>query len=195
MQKAFAINYFGLFFAAKYKIAAMLKNGGGSVVNISSGCGLRGEYSVAAYTATKHAICGFSKCAALDYAQENIRVNCVCPGVTNTPMFAMNKERDPAACQHLVEQNPMKRMMDPREIAHPAVWLCSEGASSVSGVEFVVDGAHTPDKQPAGGVLETPPALLPLLSKRQFLVKQRHLPSVSHFLLFICFPGVPFQHR
>jgi len=70
MQKAFAINYFGIFFAAKYKIAAMLKNGGGSVVNISSDCGLRGEYSVAAYTATKHAICGFSKCAALE----------LCPG-------------------------------------------------------------------------------------------------------------------
>ena len=140
MQKAFAINYFGIFFAAKYEIAAMLKIGGGSVVNISSGCGLRGKYGVAAYTAAKHAICGFSKCAALDYARENIRVNCICPGVTNTPMFAQNRNRDPAAYQHLVEQNPMMRMMDPSEIAHPTVWLCSDGASSVNGVEFVVDG-------------------------------------------------------
>ena len=142
MQRAFAINYYGIFYAAKYEITAMLKNGasGGSVVNISSGCGLRGEYGVAAYTATKHAICGFSKCAALDYAQQNIRVNCICPGVTDTPMFAMNKDRDPAAYQHLVEQNPMKRMMDPMEVAHPTVWLCSDGASSVNGVEFVIDG-------------------------------------------------------
>ena len=142
MQRAFAINYYGIFFSTKYAIAAMLEHGvpAGSVVNVSSGCGLRGEYGVAAYTATKHAVCGFSKCAALDYAQQNIRVNCICPGVTNTPMFAENKDRDPETYQHLVEQNPMKRMMDPKEIAHPIVWLCSEGASSVNGVEFVIDG-------------------------------------------------------
>jgi len=138
------VNVLGVLLAMKHEISAMLKNGGGAIVNSSSVGGLVGFPGVGAYVASKHAVIGLTKTAALEYAMQGIRVNAVSPGGIETPMFdrftdAIGSDaRDQMAALH-----PIGRTGRPEEIAEAVLWLCSDKASFVTGHTLVADGGLT----------------------------------------------------
>jgi len=138
-----AINLRGVFLCMKYEIPLMLKHGGGAIVNTSSGAGVKGFAGGAAYVAAKHGVVGLSKAAALDYAQSNIRVNAVCPGIIDTPMMGRVSGGTPEGREGVIAQEPVGRMGKPEEIAAAVVWLCSDAASFVLGHAMVIDGGQT----------------------------------------------------
>lgn len=138
--RTIAINLTGAFLCMKYQIPEMLKSGGGVIVNCSSVAGLVGFPGLPAYVASKHGLNGLTKTAALEYAQEGIRINSVCPGVIRTEMIDRITGKDPETEKQFESMEPMGRMGEPREIADAVVWLCSEGASFVTGHTLTVDG-------------------------------------------------------
>ncbi len=144
-NRVIAINLTGVWLCMKYEIPAMLRQGGGAIVNTASIAGVVGFATAPAYTAAKHGVVGLTRVAALEYSAQGIRVNAVCPGVIQTPMVM---ERGLAIGEHpeleeqFVNLHPIKRLGKPEEIAQAVVWLCSDGASFVSGHPLVVDGAY-----------------------------------------------------
>lgn len=134
------VNLRSIWLCMKYEISSMIKKGGGSVVNCASIAGLVGFPAIPAYVASKHGVIGLTKNAALEYAQNNIRVNAVCPGVIQTPMIDRFTKGDAAAFEQLQKSTPMGRVGRPEEIAAAVVWLCSEQASFVTGHALVADG-------------------------------------------------------
>jgi NAD(P)-dependent dehydrogenase (short-subunit alcohol dehydrogenase family) len=137
------INLRSVFLCMKYEIPLMLKQGGGVIVNTSSGAGVRGIAGQAAYCAAKFGIVGLTKAAALDYAQSNIRVNAVCPGIINTPMMDRFSGGTPEGRERVTALEPVGRMGKPEEIAAAALWLCSDAAAFVVGHAMVIDGGQT----------------------------------------------------
>jgi NAD(P)-dependent dehydrogenase (short-subunit alcohol dehydrogenase family) len=133
----------GVFLCMKHEIPLMLKQGGGAIVNTSSGAGVKGFKGGAAYVAAKHGVVGLTKAAALDYAQSNIRINAVCPGIIDTSMMQRFSGGTPEGRQTVIVQEPVGRMGTPDEIAAAVVWLCSDAASFVVGSAMVVDGGQT----------------------------------------------------
>jgi NAD(P)-dependent dehydrogenase (short-subunit alcohol dehydrogenase family) len=133
----------GVFLCMKYEIPLMLKQGGGAIVNTSSGAGVKGFKGGAAYVAAKHGVVGLTKAAALDYAESNIRINAVCPGIIDTRMMQRFSGGTPEGRQAVIVQEPVGRMGTPDEIAASVVWLCSDAASFVVGSALVVDGGQT----------------------------------------------------
>jgi NAD(P)-dependent dehydrogenase (short-subunit alcohol dehydrogenase family) len=133
----FDVNIKGVFYCMKYEIEQMLKTGGGSIVNTSSIFGLNGYPGWSLYVATKHAVTGMTKAAALDYAKRNVRVNAVGPGPVETPLLAKGTGGDPHSYAAFV---PMGRIGQPDEIAEAVVWLLSEEARYVTGHTLPVDG-------------------------------------------------------
>jgi NAD(P)-dependent dehydrogenase (short-subunit alcohol dehydrogenase family) len=133
----------GVFLCMKHQIPLMLEQGGGAIVNTSSGAGVKGFPDGAAYVAAKHGVIGLTRAAALDYAQANIRVNAVCPGIIDTRMMDRVTGDTPEGRQRVISQEPIGRMGKPEEIAAAVVWLCSEAASFVVGHAMVVDGGQT----------------------------------------------------
>src|SRR5271166_51234 len=131
------VNIKGVFYCMKYEIEQMLKGGGGSIVNTSSIFGLNGYPGWSLYVATKHAVTGMTKAAALDYAKKNIRVNAVGPGPVETPLLAKGTGGDPHSYAAFV---PMGRIGQPDEIADAVVWLLSDEARFVTGHTLPVDG-------------------------------------------------------
>jgi NAD(P)-dependent dehydrogenase (short-subunit alcohol dehydrogenase family) len=136
-SRLFDVNIKGVFYCMKYEIAQMLETGGGAIVNTSSIFGLNGYPGWSLYTATKHAVTGMTKAAALDYAKRGIRVNAVGPGPVETPLLARGTGGDPHSYAAFV---PMGRIGQPEEIADPVVWLLSDEARYVTGHTLPVDG-------------------------------------------------------
>ena len=138
-----ATNLRGVFLSMKAEIPAMLEAGGGSIVNVSSGVGVYAVPTMPAYVASRHAVVGLTRAAALEYAPLGIRVNCICPGSIATPMhYALwDDGRGPEETDRLIgDLHPAGRVASPEEIAETCVWLCSDAASYVTGPPLVNDG-------------------------------------------------------
>src|SRR5246500_2418903 len=133
----FDVNIKGVFYCMKYEIEQMLRTGGGAIVNTSSIFGLNGYPGWSLYVATKHAVTGMTKAAALDYAKRNVRVNAVGPGPVETQLLAKGTGGDPHSYAAFV---PMGRIGQPDEIADAVVWLLSDEARFVTGHTLPVDG-------------------------------------------------------
>jgi NAD(P)-dependent dehydrogenase (short-subunit alcohol dehydrogenase family) len=138
-DRALAVNARGVFLAMKYEIAAMLDSGGGAIVNMTSTAGLRGVKGIAGYDAGKHAIVGLTKSAALDYADQGIRVNAVAPGPIASHRIAQLPEQTRAAIAAAV---PLGRPGEPEEVADTVVWLSSDQASFITGAVIPIDGGR-----------------------------------------------------
>ncbi len=139
-----AVNLRGAFVCVKLELQQMLKTGGGSIVNMASANGLIGTALFAAYTASKHGMVGLTKSAALEYADKGIRVNAVCPGGVDTPLFEQTygpegtDAREAATAFH-----PIGRIGRPEEIASAVVFLWSDRASYITGSCLTIDGGLT----------------------------------------------------
>ena len=133
----FDVNIKGVFYCMKFEIEQMLKTGGGAGVNTSSIFGLNGYTNWSLYVATKHAVTGMTKAAALDYAQRNVRVNAVGPGPVETPLLAKGSGGELQSYAAFV---PMGRIGQPVEIADAVVWLLSDEARYVTGHTLPIDG-------------------------------------------------------
>ncbi len=136
------INVKGVWLSLKHEIPAMLKTGGGAIVNNSSVAGLTGFAMVPVYVASKHAVTGLTKSVALEYAKQNVRVNAVAPAAIDTRMFR-DFATAPEVRQMLESSHPMGRIGQPEEIASTVLWLCSDSASFVTGQTFPIDGGYT----------------------------------------------------
>lgn len=137
------INLRGVFLCMKYEIPLLLGQGGGAIVNTSSGAGVIGIKGGAAYTAAKHGVIGLTKAAALDYAAQNIRVNAVAPGYIDTPMMGRFTGGTDEGRTKVIAEEPIGRMGKPEEIANAVVWLCSDAAAFVVGHALVINGGQT----------------------------------------------------
>lgn len=139
-DRVFAVNLKGLWLCMKHELAQMLGQGGGAIVNNASALGLAGFPGMGAYVASKHGVVGLTRAAALEYATEGIRINCVCPGVVRTPTMERVFVEHPEVEQVVIGMEPIGRLADPAEIAHAVTWLCSDAASFVVGHAMAVDG-------------------------------------------------------
>lgn len=139
-ESTLTTNLTSVFLCMKHEIRAMLEHGGGAIVNSSSGAGLVGAPTLAPYCASKHAILGLTRTAALETAKRGIRVNAVCPGSTDTPMLRSSMADDPRLERMILAGQPGGRLGRAEEIAETVVWLCSDRASFVSGDAVRVDG-------------------------------------------------------
>ena len=140
-HQVIAINLTGVWLCMKYEIPQMLQQGVGAIVNTASVAGLVGLPYASAYVASKHGVVGLTKTAALEYAKQGIRVNCVCPGYIETPMTEQGRN-DPERMAHMLASEPIGRLGKPAEIAETVAWLCSDAASFVTGHTMTVDGGY-----------------------------------------------------
>jgi len=136
------INLKGVWLCMKYEIPAMLRHNGGAIVNIASVAALVGGPGIAAYSASKGGVIQLTRTAALEYAKSKggIRVNAICPSLARTPMGESVYNAQPEIEKARLEVHPMGRMVEPEEVAHAVVWLCSDAASFVTGHIMAVDG-------------------------------------------------------
>ena len=142
-DKVIQVNLKGVWLCMKYEIPVMLKQGKGAIVNTSSICGLVGSLPLlSSYVASKHGVVGLTKAAALDYAQDGIRINAVCPGSVLTPQLQKVTEKDPAEIVYQAGLHPMNRLGTTEEIANAILWLCSDASSFVHGYPLAVDGGY-----------------------------------------------------
>jgi len=142
-DRILAVNLRGVFLCMKHEIALMLEQGGGAIVNTSSGAGVKGFKGQAAYAGAKHGVIGLTKSAALDYAAQNIRINAVCPGIISTAMMDRFTGGTAEGRERVISQEPVGRMGKPEEIAAAVLWLCSDAAACVVGHAMVIDGGQT----------------------------------------------------
>jgi NAD(P)-dependent dehydrogenase (short-subunit alcohol dehydrogenase family) len=138
-QKVIGVNLNSLFYGMKYQIQAMLKNGSGSIVNISSILGSVGFAGSAAYTSAKHGVVGLTQTAALEYSAQNVRINAVGPGFIETPLLsALDMEMK----KQLAALHPIGRIGKSEEVAELIYWLASDKASFVTGSYYPIDGGY-----------------------------------------------------
>lgn len=142
-DRMMATNVRGVFLSMKHELLQMQKQGFGAIVNIASGAGLIGVPGYAAYSASKWAEIGMTKSAALEYAKHGIRINAVCPGLVDTPLWAQSAAADKENADRLIAAHPIGRIAKPEEIADAIVWLCSERSSYLVGTALPLDGGYT----------------------------------------------------
>ena len=143
-DRVLATNLRGAFLCLREELRIMAgQEGGGAIVNCSSVAGLVGLAGAPAYVASKHALAGLTKTAALEYAKAGIRVNAVCPGPIDTPMLDDLMAAMPGGRDGILAMEPVGRLGNPEEIAAAVIWLCSPAASFVTGQAIAVDGGWT----------------------------------------------------
>lgn len=142
-DKVMAVNVKSIFLMSKYTIPYMEKAGGGSIINTSSGWGLRGGANAVSYCASKGAVTNMTRAMAIDHGRQNIRVNAVCPGDTDTPMLhdeARQLGQTEGTIMAEAAERPLQRYAQPSEIAQAVLYLASDAASYVTGSALVIDG-------------------------------------------------------
>jgi NAD(P)-dependent dehydrogenase (short-subunit alcohol dehydrogenase family) len=144
-NRVLGVNLVGVWLCLKHEVRVMLRQGSGAIVNTASLAGLIGFPMNVAYSASKHAVIGITRTAALEYARLGIRVNAVCPAFINTPMVeglvAVGGPR--MSLERLARMQPMGRIGTPEEVAQAVVWLCSDAAGFITGVALPIDGGTT----------------------------------------------------
>lgn len=143
LRRLLEVNVVGVFLCMKHEIPLMIGQGGGAIVNTSSGAGLGGVPFLPGYCATKHAVIGLTKSAAMEYGVQAMRVNAVCPGPIDTPMLDGITAGNDALREMFHSRTPMGREGLPGEVAELVVWLCSDAASYMNGACVPVDGGST----------------------------------------------------
>ena len=142
-DRVMAVNLKSIYLMSRFAIPVMIEAGGGAIVNTSSGWGLAGGRRAASYCASKGAVVMLTKAMALDHGEQNIRVNCICPGDTDTQMLRREAEQlgEPIG-EFLAEaaQRPLPGVLKPKDIANAALYLASDASSSVTGISLIVDG-------------------------------------------------------
>ena len=134
------VNVKGVWLCMKYQLPLMLAQGGGAIVNTASVAGLGAAPKMSIYSASKHAVIGLTKSAAIEYAKKHIRVNAVCPGVIDTDMFRRAYEADPKKAEFAAAMHPVGRIGKVEEVASAVLFLCSDGAAFTTGHALAVDG-------------------------------------------------------
>ena len=150
-QRTMDVNVNGVFHCTQLALAGMREAGWGRIINIASVASLRGFPYVAGYCASKHAVLGMTRALALEVATQGITVNAVCPGYVDTDIVrdaiagivAKTGRTEAEAMQHFTESNPQERLIEAAEVATAVSWLCSDGATSVTGQAIAIDGGGT----------------------------------------------------
>jgi NAD(P)-dependent dehydrogenase (short-subunit alcohol dehydrogenase family) len=142
-DQVMAVNVKSIFLMSKYAVPVMIKAGGGSIINTGSGWGLKGGRNAVSYCASKGAVVNMTRAMAIDYGPQKIRVNCICPGDTDTPMLRNEaRQLSQPEAEFLAEaaDRPLRRYAQPVEIAQAVLYLASDASSYVTGATLVVDG-------------------------------------------------------
>ena len=134
------VNVKGVWLCMKYQLPLMLAQGGGAIVNTASVAGLGAAPKMSIYSASKHAVIGLTKSAAIEYAKKHIRVNAVCPAVIDTDMFRRAHEADPRKAEFAAAIHPVGRIGKVEEVASAVLYLCSDGAGFTTGHSLAIDG-------------------------------------------------------
>lgn len=138
-----AVNVKGVWLCMKHEIAQMVAQGGGIIVNTASVAGLVGSHSLSVYGASKHAVVGLTRSAALEYVRKGVRINAVCPAVIRTPMVERGFKDNPRFVEATIKANPMRRLGEAEEVAKAVIWLLSDASSFTNGATITVDGGFT----------------------------------------------------
>jgi NAD(P)-dependent dehydrogenase (short-subunit alcohol dehydrogenase family) len=146
-RRVLDVNVVGVFLGMKHVLPVMLEQNKGSIINTASIAGLMGSPDIAVYSASKHAVIGLTKSAALECVNTGVRVNCVCPGMIDSRMLSTiiagrNPGNAPVPNERIVERIPARRLGQPSEVASIVAFLASDEASYVSGAAYTVDGAR-----------------------------------------------------
>ena len=144
-DQVMAVNVRAIFLTTKYALPHLRAVGGGAILNVASVSSFVGQQGTPAYCASKGAVLMLTKALALDYGRERIRVNCLCPGITDTPMlrYHARHEADPDAhLRRRLDRVPTGEMLYPEEMGRAAVFLCSDDAAGITGTSLVVDGGY-----------------------------------------------------
>jgi len=139
-ERVIAVNQSGVFYCMKVALQQMLDQGHGNIVNVASLAGLKASGRNLAYSASKFAVVGMTKSAALEYASKNIRINCVCPSYTHSALLDQVFDADPSMHDKLLKYVPMRRYGQPEEIAEAILWLASDKTEFITGQAITLDG-------------------------------------------------------
>jgi len=142
-DKIMEINVKGVWLCMQQEIHSMLLRGGGAIVNTASVAGLGAAPKMSIYAASKHAVVGFTKSAAVEYAKKGIRVNAICPAVIDTSMYRRAMAGDPKKAQAISAMHPIGRVGEVDEVAGAVLYLCSDAASFTTGITLPIDGGST----------------------------------------------------
>lgn len=145
-DKTVKVTLYGTFYSIKHEVNAMIKTGGGAIVNTASGSGVEGSPNMTPYTASKHGIVGLTKSVALEYGKQGIRINSIAPGATITPSIERWAKDSPDQYNGVLESLPAGEMATPEDQGNAVTFLCSNLAKQISGVTIPVDGGYVAGK-------------------------------------------------